>query len=66
MDAEKEAYSFYEQKAKECDDPTEKQILLTFAQEERRHYRLLENVIEFVSRPEQWLEDAEYVNMANM
>ena len=65
MEAEKEAYTFYEQKAKESDNPAEKQILLTFAQEERRHYRLLENVIEFVSRPEQWLEDAEYVNMAN-
>ncbi len=64
MEAEKEAYTFYEKKAEECDDPAEKQVLLTFAKEERRHYRLLENVVEFVSRPEQWLEDAEYVNMA--
>ena len=66
MKAEEEAYTFYEKKAEECDDPAEKQILLTFAKEERRHYRLLENVVEFVSRPEQWLEDAEYVNMADI
>lgn len=64
MEAEKEAYSFYEAKAEETDDPAEKEILLTFAREERRHYRLLENVIEFISRPEEWLEDAEYANLA--
>lgn len=63
MKAEEEAYTFYEKKAAEATDEAEKTILLTFAREERRHYRLLENVIEFVSRPEQWLEDAEYVNM---
>lgn len=61
---EKEAYTFYEQKAEESDDPEEKQILLTFAREERRHYQLLKNVLEFVSRPHQWLENAEYANMS--
>lgn len=64
LEAEKESYTFYEQKAKESDDPEEEQILLTLAREERHHYRLLENIIEFISRPEQWLEDAEYVQMA--
>ena len=63
MEAEKDAYSFYESKAGEVDDPNEKQILLTFAREERRHYRLLENVLEFVSRPESWLDNAEFANM---
>jgi len=63
MKAEEEAYTFYEKKAAEATVEAEKNILLTFAREERRHYRLLENVIEFVSRPEQWLEDAEFVNM---
>jgi rubrerythrin len=63
MEAEKEAYSFYEKKAAEAADPAEKKILLTFAREERRHYRLLENVIEFVSRPEGWLENAEFSHL---
>ena len=63
MEAEKDAYSFYEAKSAEVNDPNEKQILLTFAREERRHYRLLENVLEFVSRPESWLENAEFANM---
>lgn len=64
LEAEKDAYTFYEQKAAESDDLEEKNILLTFAREERLHYRLLENVIEFISRPQEWLEDAEYAHMA--
>ena len=64
LETEKESYTFYEQKAKESDNPEEKDILLTLAREERHHYRLLENIIEFVSRPQQWLEDAEYAHMA--
>ncbi|MFV0437361.1 MAG: ferritin-like domain-containing protein [Desulfopila sp.] len=63
MKAEEEAYTFYEKKAAEATDQEEKDILLTFAREERRHFRLLENVIEFVSRPDEWLEDAEFINM---
>lgn len=64
LENEKKSYTFYEQKAEETDDPEEEQILLTFAREERHHYQLLENVINFVSRPQQWLENAEYANMA--
>jgi len=63
MKAEEEAYTFYEKKAAEAADQAEKNILLTFAREERRHYRLLENVIEFVSRPEEWLENAEFARL---
>jgi rubrerythrin len=60
MDAEKEAFTFYEKKAEEATNPTEKNILQAFAREERRHYRLLENVLDFVSRPDAWLENAEF------
>ncbi len=63
MQAEEEAFSFYEKKAEEASDPAEKNILLTFAREERRHYRLLANVIECVSRPEEWLENAEFARL---
>ena len=63
MAAEKEAYTFYEQKAAETDIPGEKKVLLTFAKEERQHYRLLENVIEFLSRPQEWLENAEFAGL---
>lgn len=63
MDAEKEAYTFYEEKAAEAEDEAEKKILLVFAREERRHYRLLENIQEFVAQPDRWIEDGEFVNI---
>jgi len=65
MEAEKEAYTFYEKKAAESDSADEKQVFLLFAREERRHYRLLENVIEFVARPQEWLENAEFAHMGD-
>jgi hypothetical protein len=33
------------------------------AGEEHKHYLLLERIIDFVSRPEQWLEDAEFYHL---
>lgn len=29
-------------------------------EEEKKHYRLIENIIEFVNRPQSWLENAEW------
>jgi len=57
---EKETQDFYEQKASEVHDPVQKELFLKIAEEEKRHYFLLENIINFVSRPETWLEDAEF------
>jgi len=63
LKAEEESFTFYERKAEESSDPVEKKTLLTFAREERRHYKLIENIIEFVSRPEAWLENAEFTRL---
>ena len=63
MAAEQEAYTLYEQKAATATDPDASRILLAFAREERRHYRLLENVLNYVTRPESWLEDAEFARL---
>lgn len=63
METEKDAYTFYEAKAAEADNEHEKEILLVFAREERRHYRLLENILEFVSRPDSWLENGEFAKL---
>ncbi|WP_136798641.1 ferritin-like domain-containing protein [Desulfosediminicola ganghwensis] len=63
LKAEEESFTFYERKAEESTDPVEKKNLLTFAREERRHYKLIENIIEFVSRPEAWLENAEFARL---
>jgi rubrerythrin len=60
QDIERKSQEFYEKKASEVDDPAQKDLFLKIAEEEKRHYFLLENIINFVSRPETWLEDAEF------
>jgi len=60
QDIEKDSREFYLQKADEVEDHCQKGIFRKLAEEENKHYFLLENIIEFVSRPEQWLENAEF------
>ncbi len=59
QDIEKQSQNFYLEKAKEAEE-TQKEIFLRLAEEEKKHYFLLENVIDFVSRPQTWLENAEW------
>jgi rubrerythrin len=60
QDLEKKTQDFYEKKSSEVHDAAQKKLFLKIAEEEKRHYFLLENIINFVSRPETWLEDAEF------
>lgn len=60
QDIEQDSRSFYRQKANESQDPRQKAIFNTLAEEENKHYFLLENIIEFISRPQTWLENAEF------
>jgi rubrerythrin len=60
QDIEKKSQDFYQEKADEVEEEYQKGLFLRLAKEEKKHYFLLENIIEFVSRPEQWLEDAEF------
>lgn len=57
---EKKSEEFYREKAKEIDDDNQKNILNKIADEEHKHWVTLENVIQFLKRPQQWLEDAEW------
>ena len=59
QDIEKQSQNFYLEKAKEAEE-TRKEIFLRLAEEEKKHYFLLENIIDFVSRPQTWLENAEF------
>ncbi len=60
QELEEKSRGYYLEKAKEVDAEYQKEILEKLAEEEKRHYFLLENIIEFVSRPENWLEGAEF------
>lgn len=60
QEIEKKSEDFYRSKAQELNNEQQEKILLRIADEEKRHRFLLENIIEFVSRPKQWVEDAEF------
>jgi len=60
---EKESREFYLQKAGELTDPMQKSLCLKMAAEEKQHYIILSNIIDFMSRPDTWLEDAEWHHM---
>ena len=60
---EKKTEEFYREKAAEEKNGGIKKTILRIADEEHKHWVLIENVIHFLSRPKQWLEDAEWNNM---
>ena len=53
QELEKGSEDFYRQKAGELSDSFQQEIFLKIAGEEARHYFLLENIITFVTRPQQ-------------
>jgi rubrerythrin len=60
---EKESRDFYTEKANEVTEEYQKEIFLRLADEEGKHYFLLDNIIEFVSRPAYWLDNAEFCHL---
>jgi rubrerythrin len=62
LNIEKQSQDFYLGKANEV-EKAHKEIFLQLAEEEKKHYFLLENIIDFVSRPETWLENAEFYHL---
>jgi rubrerythrin len=61
-DIEEKSRKFYLEKAEEEVDQQSKLILRMLAREEDKHYRIMDNIVEFVSKPEpgNWLENAEW------
>jgi len=60
LDVEIKSEKFYREKADELDNPEEKKLLNSIADEEKRHQTVIEHVMQFLDRPKQWLEDAEW------
>lgn len=60
---EQKSVDFYEEKAKEVESKEQKEILKKIADEERRHYHLIDNIEELLLRPKQWVEDAEFYHL---
>ena len=60
LELERKSWELYGSAADQAVSPAEKLLFERIAVEERRHYRIVEGIIDFVSRPEQWLENAEW------
>ncbi len=63
QEIEKKSQQFYQEKSNQTDKDDQKKLFERLAKEEQKHYFLLENIIEFVSRPKQWLENAEWYHL---
>ena len=59
---EQKSIDFYLEKAEEAEDAEVKNVLIRLARMEEKHRNIMENLVEFVSRPEpgHWLENAEW------
>ncbi len=59
---EQKTRDFYLEKASQV-DPSQKEVFLKIADEERRHFIVLENLINLVNRPDIWLENPEWYHL---
>jgi len=57
---EEKSYKFYLEMSDKVEIKSQKKLFLMLAEEEKKHMFLLENLVEFVSRPETWIENAEF------
>jgi len=57
---EEKSYKYYLEMSDKVEAEAQKHLLLKLAEEEKKHIFLLENLVEFVSRPEIWIENAEF------
>ncbi len=57
---EKESIKFYEEKSKEVTSEKQKKIFLKLAKEEEKHFFILNDILIHVSRPQTWVENADF------
>lgn len=62
--SEENSYKFYMEKALMLEDGEQKEAFIRIAEEEKAHFVLLENLIEYVSAPESWVESAEFNHLS--
>ena len=60
---EADSVKLYEDMAKKEQDPDILQLYLRLANEEKKHYNILENICDFVMRPKYYLEWREFSNL---
>ena len=61
-DIEEESRAFYLEKAEQVEDPGQKRIFQMLAEEENKHFMIVENIRSFVARPQTYLDNPEFVH----
>lgn len=64
LEIEKKSEAFYRKHAEENEGQV-KEILLKLAKEEHGHVIIIDNIIEFINKPNTWVEDAEFNHLGN-
>lgn len=66
-DIEEQSKTFYLEQAARVENALQAEIFSRLAKEEEKHLRIMEHIVEFVSRPEpgNWLENAEWHHLEN-
>lgn len=60
---EADSEAFYREKAEEMDTEEAKAMWNRIADEEHKHFIILDNMIEMLQSPDRWIEDAEWHNL---
>lgn len=60
---EADSVKLYEDMAKKEEDPETMQLYLTIANEEKKHFNIMDNICEFVLKPRYFLEWREFSNL---
>ena len=60
LDVEEKSIRIYEEGARTAVDNAARFAFLSIAAEEKAHRQIMENIIEFVTKPEFWVENAEF------
>jgi rubrerythrin len=63
MKIEADSFRFYEDAAGKESNPAIKKLLLKIAQEEHKHFTVMENIYHFINAPNQYLAWAEFSNL---
>lgn len=63
LELENESIAYYRKARETAPDASQKKIIDMILEQERSHARIMESMIEFVNRPSQWLENAEWYHL---
>jgi rubrerythrin len=63
QEIEQKSINLYEEQANQAGEGHSRDVLLRMADEERKHYTILEKLVDFVSQPDQWLENPEWYHL---